>query len=466
MSSQRCKKPSWIVVVICIAMLTTFVRADSDAAATKHVYDMATPSIVAVQYVLETELNRVVKVGQGVVVREDGLVMLPMAAVDDRYPDEQMKGFKVIVPKADGASAEFSATFQGRDERYKVAFVATTSPQKWPAIKFESVKPNVGEPIYSVGLMPALMGYQPYVMNGKISGYAQSDVTRVLVNSEGLAATGSPVFNVNGKAIGFVNYQPPFPLYLNDKDSMMALISPPKFFVPSEEFVGAIAEPPTVGRAVPAAWAGLPELSGIFDEEAERLGLLGQPAIRIRGVVAGSPADKVGLKQDDIILKVDGHPLERGGNPQDSALILQRKILCQTPGSIMTFSILDTQGNTSRDVSMTLDPQPKPVSRARRFWASDVGFGVRELVPYDYYSMKLKPDITGLLITVVKPSSAASECRLQIGDLLTAFNRQATTGVAEFESTYAEFRKQNPTKSFDLVVTRDGREEKFSCTPR
>src|SRR5271155_2283075 len=54
-------------------------------------YDSASPAMVAGQYQWEGEVDRIEAVGAGVVVRDDGLVMIPLVMVADVIPDEQMK---------------------------------------------------------------------------------------------------------------------------------------------------------------------------------------------------------------------------------------------------------------------------------------------------------------------------------------------------------------------------------------
>src|SRR3954447_17018317 len=80
-------------------------------------YDRVTPSLVAVQYVWQNELNRIKLTGAGIIVRDDGLVMASMSIFPMQIPDAQMKEFKVLIPREDGEPREFEAVFQGRDQR-------------------------------------------------------------------------------------------------------------------------------------------------------------------------------------------------------------------------------------------------------------------------------------------------------------------------------------------------------------
>ena len=135
----------------------------------------------------------------------------------------------------------------------------------------------------------------------------------MLVNGGGLAAVGSPVFNLDGKAVGVVMYQQGQPLLLNDRRAALTSItSPPKLFVPARDFLLTMQDPPTPQKAVELPWLGAPELKGLTKEVAEALNLKNQPAIQVEYVIPDAPAAKAGLKQGDIILKFNGKPLERG----------------------------------------------------------------------------------------------------------------------------------------------------------
>ena len=93
----------------------------------RKLYERVTPSLVAVQFVWESELGRRELVGAGVVVSDDGLVMCSMQMFDLRMPDAQMKEFKIIVPSQTAEHDEIDAVFQGRDERTQTAFVRPKS---------------------------------------------------------------------------------------------------------------------------------------------------------------------------------------------------------------------------------------------------------------------------------------------------------------------------------------------------
>src|SRR5215212_2538594 len=120
------------------------------------VHHRAKRSLVAVQWTWAYEYGRMDFVGAGIVVRDDGLIIIPMQVADPGIADEQMVDFKIIVPSdATHDEQEIDAVFEGRDERGEVAFVRPkSSDRKWQALKFEDVPVDVGDPLVSVGIFP------------------------------------------------------------------------------------------------------------------------------------------------------------------------------------------------------------------------------------------------------------------------------------------------------------------------
>src|SRR6185503_8956957 len=96
-----------IVVVTSAFALPSTQPTSSPAAA---LYDRVFDSVVTVQFTFDGELGRRELEGIGVVVSDDGLVMLSMGMTPVQVPDEQMKDFKIILHDDD--LTELDATFQ------------------------------------------------------------------------------------------------------------------------------------------------------------------------------------------------------------------------------------------------------------------------------------------------------------------------------------------------------------------
>jgi len=187
--------------------------------------------------------------------------------------------------------------------------------------------------------------------------------------------------------------------------------------------------------------------------------------VQIGDVIPGGPADKAGLKPGDIILQVDGKPLERGDQPVELPMILSRRLMRMKADSTVTLSIWKENDKPAKKVEVKLGEQPKQANLAKRWYASDVGFAVRELVFSDIYAMKLSSDQKGVLVALLKPSGAAQTGGLKMGDVITKLNNEAITDVDQFEKVYKALRKDKPREALVMEVHRGDREDTVRIEP-
>lgn len=444
-----------VLLSLSLCFFAAGARAGLAPEAARELYEKVKPSLVCVQYTYDGELGRRELVGEGVIVGDDGLIMTSIALMPEQIPDEQLTEFKIIIPGDE--EKELPAVFQGRDERSNVAFVKTKEKQHWHAVKFEDVAVNVGDSAVSVGLLPKTAGYHAFITQPTISAVLRGPVPQVLVSADGLASLGSPVFNAEGKAVGLVNLEFNQSVILNDPRNPLAVIqNPARIYVPARDFLQSLGDPPSADHPLKLPWLGVSQLTGLNREVAEFFNLKGQPAVQIGAVIPGTPAEKVGMKAGDVIVKMNGKVLDRGDEPDEAAEILLRQVRRLKVGSKVTFSILTASDKDAplKDVSVTLDERPKQANVAKRFYAKDLGFTTRELVFEDTYQRKLAADYKGVVVALVKPSSAAATGRLAMNDLVTQINRQPVTGVEQFQKIYQDFRKASPKEAVVLEVLR------------
>lgn len=472
-----------IAALLTILLTTAPAHAVAPELAEK-LYAQAAPSLVAVKYTWESELGRRELIGAGIVVSDDGLVVSPMAVFDQRIPDEQMKEFTVIVAHDDRDAEELEAEFYGRDERSNLAFLkpkpkprpsrsaggeeSKSAARKWKAIQFEETPVQIGQPVFSVGILPEAANYKPYFMEAAVAAKLRGETPQVLVD-RGLAAVGSPVFTADGKAIGIVAWQPGQPVFLNTDQQggnpLTAVILPPKFYVPARDFLLSLSDPPRPGEPLKLPWIGVPQLTGINKDVAEVLGLANRPAIEIGEVIPDTPADKAGLKQGMIIVKMNGEPLERGDEPEELPMILRRKLVRMKVGQPVTFTVMTGKDQPAQDIKVTLEEQPKRQNTASRWFADDLGFAVREMVFMDTYQRKLTPDAKGVIVAMLRPQSSAQAGGLRQNDLITELNREAVTDLEQFKKAYQAFRKEKPREAVVMVVQREGNTKVIRLEP-
>ncbi len=439
------------LILVILFLGTSNLLGGIDPPAAQQLYNRVAPSLVVVRFNFDQELNRIELHGVGVVVSRDGLIACSMALTPPQVPDVQLKGFKIIIPGDE--ETELDAVFQGRDERTGLAFVKVTESRDWTPIVFEDVALSVGEQVVSIGLLPKDAGYRPYMSFPTVSATLRGPVPQVLVTADGLTTIGSPVFNSSGKAIGLVNTQADQTPLLNDpREPFATVLNPPRFFTPSRDFLLGISDPPLAGQPLKLPWIGVSQLSGLKKEVAEYFGLE-DPAVQVGDVMPGFPAAKAGLKSGDVIVKVNGEKLERGDDPDETPMIMTRKIQRMKAGSQVVFSVLRGRDQPIQEITLTLDERPKPASRAERFYAEDLGFGAREIVFDDTYRRKLPADTKGVIVAIVKPGSSSHD-KLRGGDLIQRINQTPVESLDQFKQQYEDFRKTNSREAVVLEVLR------------
>lgn len=272
---------------------------------------------------------------------------------------------------------------------------------------------TVGEQLWSVGVLPEAASYKTYLMEARVATTLRGEVPQVLV-SGGLCGVGSVVFNDAGKAVGYVNQQQGQGVFLNDgPNALAAIANSPKFFTPASDLMLSLQDPPVAGKPLDLPWIGVPNMTGLTKDVAAFFSLQGQPAVQIGDVIPDAPAAKAGLKQGDIVVKVNGKPLERGDEAEELPMILRRDLVRKKVGEVVTLSVVRKRNEPPTEIKVTMEAQPKPMNLAARFYAEDLGFGVREMVFLDTYSRRLPADSKGVVVSLIKPQSNAQSGGLQ-----------------------------------------------------
>ena len=149
--------------------------------------------------------------------------------------------------------------------------------------------------------------------------------------------------------------------------------------------------------------------------------------VLVNEVVPGSPADKGGLKQGDVVRTLNGLTV-------DSRARLQSMIASSNPNSEITLGIL--RDGRPLTLKLTLGEQPASMAQgeAGKGPAEGTlrGISVQNLTPAIREQLSLPANTRGVVIAELDPSSPAAQAGLQSGDVIQSINRQPVNSVAEF----------------------------------
>jgi len=182
-----------------------------------------------------------------------------------------------------------------------------------------------------------------------------------------------------------------------------------------------------------------------------------QDGVSVVGVVAGSPAEKAGLKAGDFIKAVDGTTLDTVDN--DLAALISKKKIGDT-----VILLVRTADAGPRDVSVVLDKNPdKPESPYLGVQYMNIagmpGLRMRERMPFFNKNLPLEtPDgttaptpVSGVLVASVLDGSPAAAAGLKANDVITTIDGVAVNSAAVVADTVA---KHKPGDVLELTISR------------
>lgn len=180
------------------------------------------------------------------------------------------------------------------------------------------------------------------------------------------------------------------------------------------------------------------------------------PGAVVRQVTPNSPAAKAGLKEDDVITRVDGRQVE---DPQTLLNVLAQ----HKPGDKLKFQVRRDGKEKSLDVTLGTRPARRPGDGAASAAPRErpTAFLGVQVVPMEELTPRLKERLgisgeQGLVVMEVLPDSPAAKAGLRHGDVITGLNGQEMTSPNQFRSAVT---KAGAGKEVRLEVMR-GKEKK------
>lgn len=193
-------------------------------------------------------------------------------------------------------------------------------------------------------------------------------------------------------------------------------------------------------------------LGGEVDRTMARaLGLDEAGGIIVGQVESGGPADKAGLKEEDIILSLDGKNI----NSWD---VFRNKIASLKPGDEIKLGIL--RDKKRMDIEITLgeresDSVASNNTNDRGSLNEQLGFTVMELTTSIKQQLNLNSSVEGVVVRDISQGSNAYERGLRQYDVISKVKDQKISSVSEFNSAMSSVLKANDEVVL-LTVYRNG----------
>jgi serine protease Do len=196
---------------------------------------------------------------------------------------------------------------------------------------------------------------------------------------------------------------------------------------------------PRWGGELPKAWLGV-RTQVMTPALAASLGAGDLRGFRLTQVMPGTAAAAAGLLPGDVLVGIDGEPLEPE-SPQDGEE-LRRVVEELIVGETAQLELW--RDGARRVLSITLEarpPQPDEVARAEH---EALEFSVRELTLEDRARKRWHPELRGVLVAEAARGGWAQMAGLRLEDLLMAVNDRAVPTVAEFQRVMRELAAERP----------------------
>jgi serine protease Do len=169
---------------------------------------------------------------------------------------------------------------------------------------------------------------------------------------------------------------------------------------------------------------------------AHQFGLNQGGGVLIGDVSPDTPAAKAGLKKGDVVLELNGQPIEAANQ-------LQVQISQMAPGSSAKMKIW--RDGKSQDVTVNLGELPEQAEKEGPGENSEgvlEGVEVQNVTPDLAQQLQLPAGTKGVVVTQVDPSSAAASVGLDRGMVIQEVNRKPVNNVDEYKRALAGSNNQ------------------------
>jgi serine protease Do len=163
---------------------------------------------------------------------------------------------------------------------------------------------------------------------------------------------------------------------------------------------------------------------------AKAIGLDGPKGALVADVSPNSPAQKAGLQSGDVILSVNGTPIQESN---------QLRMDISMMGTNQALKLQVFRNGKVQDLNAETAALPnQKVERASNETGGSAsgidGVSVENLNPEVAQQVGVAPNTTGVVITGVDPSSAAASSGLKEGDVIQEVNHKKVTNADDFAS--------------------------------
>jgi Do/DeqQ family serine protease len=368
--------------------------------------------------------------GSGVLVDPSGIVVTNFHVIRDADT--------VKVATSDGR--EFTSKTLLKDESLDLAVLKIDASQPFPVIGIgDSDALEVGDLVLAIG---DPFGVGQTTTSGIVSALARSNLgisdfgffiqTDAAINP---GNSGGALINMRGELVG-INTA----IYSRSGGSIGI-----GFAIPSNMVRAVIASAKSGNDYFERPYVGA-TFDAVTAQIAEALGLEKPAGALISDVIAGGPAAKAGLKPGDVVLGMNGAPIEH-------VEALGYRLATQAIGATASFDVL-SQGER-KTVAVTLVRAPAGTSAAEVSIGGRSPFAgakVADLSPRLAQRLGLNSETKGVAMVDIAPNSPAAGFGFQPRDIVREVNGEEITSPEQLKQV-----AETDSRWWRFTIERDGR---------
>ncbi len=371
--------------------------------------------------------QKVTSLGSGVIVSKEGHIVTNnhvLNGTDD-----------VTVQLSDGRQSK--AKIVGSDGQIDLAVLKIDLENLAPLPIGDSDKVRVGQIVMAIG--------NPFGLDESVSQGIISAKDRRAMNDSQVeffqtdtainpGNSGGPLVNIRGEVIGINT------AIYSESGGNQGI----GFAIPSNVVRAAMNSIISKGRVI-RGYLGV-GIQPVTNDIADQFKLSTARGALVTDVTPGSPAEKAGIIRGDVIRKVNGYEVK-------DTVALVNRIAESDIGSSLTIDLVRDGENKTVTAQVIEQPADIVARLNRNKVAPDptvgpqsalfAGIEVQNLTPRLRTEANVPPNVNGVIVTRVDPSSAVSQ-ELRPGDVIEQINRQPIASVDDFQGLVSQLDPNRP----------------------
>ncbi|GIW71229.1 MAG: serine protease [Planctomycetota bacterium] len=383
--------------------------------------------------------------GSGFILRPDGLI------ITNHHVVREADRITVVL----NDRRELPAKLLGSDPQSDLA-VLQVEAEGLPTLEWgDSESLEIGEWVLAIG---SPFGLRASVTVGIVSATGRTSVG--IVDFEDFIQTdaainpgnsGGPLLTLDGRVVG-VNTA------IASRTGGYQGIG---FAIPSALARSVVTQLIETGRVV-RGYLGV-VIQDLSPELIEALGLKRREGALVAEVSPGSPAERAGLRQGDLIVGLDGRAVATSAELRNAVAML-------APGTAVKLQVV--RDGEELELEVTVGERPAELAAARPGSGSEgapapgagrmsarLGLGVAELTAENARRYGIEEEVRGggVLVTGVEPGSPAALAGIEPGAVIRSVNRQPVRSVREYHQALASSEQSGRV----LLLVKQGPWQRF-----